>query len=312
MRAFVVDDNSAVRKVIDISLSSIGMDVEVSGDWDESLSAIKEKVFDLYFVDTDISGKDGYTLCEEIRKVSGSPVFMIVSALEEPDEERAKSVGATSFVTKPLDTKALLESISPYIDIGAEKEEVAIYNDIKDIAETKEEEISGMDTDEKYQDVDFEYLGDFQEEAEEVSFDSIQEFESAEEIVDTEVTTAQPEDLSKVEVEEVPPTVFQEFQKILDDMKNLSGEVRTVLNSMEIMKKDFVNATETTIAELRSTFSNRFEEFLNELGGELSSSAEENISKLLNERMSKFIDEKLPEIALKIIDEKIEELKKEI
>lgn len=66
--ALVVDDSPTVCKQLELSLQSLGIDVEVAEDGDIALHKIALSRYDIIFLDVVLPGADGYQICRTIKK----------------------------------------------------------------------------------------------------------------------------------------------------------------------------------------------------------------------------------------------------
>lgn len=104
-RLLLADDSLTIQKVVNLTFSDEGFDVQTVGDGDSALAAIRETPPDIVLADVNMPGADGYSICEQLRgseATSRIPVILLVGSFEPFDEERAGAVGADAFLTKPF------------------------------------------------------------------------------------------------------------------------------------------------------------------------------------------------------------------
>lgn len=80
----------------------------------EALAKIIDTCPDVIFIDTDISRLNGYRLCALIKRnhrFQATPVFLLSSRDGLFDKAQGRVVGANGFLTKPLESEALIEKI---------------------------------------------------------------------------------------------------------------------------------------------------------------------------------------------------------
>jgi len=101
----VVDDDPTMRVLVAETLLPDGIEVVEAEGGPAAIAALRARTPDLVMLDVQMPGVDGFTVCEEIRALPGGadvPVVMM-TGLEDVDSiRRAYEVGATDFVTKPL------------------------------------------------------------------------------------------------------------------------------------------------------------------------------------------------------------------
>lgn len=113
-RILVVDDDSMLRTLIRIKLKKNGYDVIEAADGVQALEAFRASHPDIVLMDANMPGKDGFTATEELKQqpeARSTPILM-VSGLEDDDSvDRAFSVGATEYITKPICWPLLLHRL---------------------------------------------------------------------------------------------------------------------------------------------------------------------------------------------------------
>ena len=101
----VVDDDPTMRVLVAETLLPDGIEVVEAEDGSSALVALRTRIPDLVLLDVQMPGVDGFSVCQAIRALPGGadvPVVMM-TGLEDVDSiRRAYEVGATDFVTKPL------------------------------------------------------------------------------------------------------------------------------------------------------------------------------------------------------------------
>ena len=108
----VVDDEDALRTVLNTELVSAGYDVATASDGDEAIIAIQGKRFDLVLLDIKMPGTDGFEVLKFIKK--GFPsvrVIMLTGFADLKNAIESKKNGAEDFVSKPYDLVDLLTTI---------------------------------------------------------------------------------------------------------------------------------------------------------------------------------------------------------
>lgn len=104
-RILLADDSLTIQKVVNLTFSDEGFDVQTVGDGDSALAAIREFTPDIVLADVNMPGADGYSICEQLRSnelTNKIPVILLVGSFEPFDEEKAGLVGADAFLTKPF------------------------------------------------------------------------------------------------------------------------------------------------------------------------------------------------------------------
>ncbi|MCZ6916255.1 MAG: response regulator [Gemmatimonadetes bacterium] len=116
----VVDDNPTSRRIVFDILEDAGARVHECDNVDVGLAAMRETVaagapFDLAVVDGYMPDRDGFDLAEEVQAepdLQQTRVMLLTSAGQRGDGQRARSLGISAYLTKPVSSMDLLESVA--------------------------------------------------------------------------------------------------------------------------------------------------------------------------------------------------------
>ncbi len=113
-RILVVDDDLAVRELIEITLKQAGYDVLSAADGKTAVQITQKEKPDLVLLDVRLPELDGYEVCKQITSNPSTrhvPV-VFVSARGQIDEIRlGLSAGAVDYFVKPFSTELLKKRI---------------------------------------------------------------------------------------------------------------------------------------------------------------------------------------------------------
>jgi len=102
-KVLVVDDDPVVGKSFDRVLSREGYIVVTARNGDEALSKLNDGEYDMVYTDIKMPGMDGLELAEKVKaRRSWTPVVIITGYGTEANEKRARAVGVSDFLRKPL------------------------------------------------------------------------------------------------------------------------------------------------------------------------------------------------------------------
>ena len=106
----VVDDDAGGRRLTRATLSKAGFDVVEAGNGELALQSMRNTMPDLVLLDVSMPVMDGFQACEQLRQMPGGdavPVVMMTGLDDTQSIERAFQVGATDFITKPINWTVL-------------------------------------------------------------------------------------------------------------------------------------------------------------------------------------------------------------
>ncbi len=122
-RILVVEDDPAVREVVEHTLSKEGLRTVAAESGEEALKHLRASDrFDLLVLDLMLPGEiDGYSVCREIRagevgKANKDvPVIMLTARDDETSVIVGLEVGADDYVTKPFRPRELLSRVRAHL-----------------------------------------------------------------------------------------------------------------------------------------------------------------------------------------------------
>jgi two-component system response regulator RegX3 len=102
-RILVVEDEAAIREGLADVLVYHGYRVDAVGDGKEGLQKALSGHYDLVLLDVMLPGRDGFSVCEEIRKVDrDQPIIMLTAKTSDEDIVNGLTLGADDYVAKPF------------------------------------------------------------------------------------------------------------------------------------------------------------------------------------------------------------------
>lgn len=115
MSALVVEDSPPMRKMIVFALARIrGLRVVEADDGVDALRRLATAKFDLVITDINMPILDGLKLVKRLRADEAYrdvPIIIITTEGAEEDRQRALALGATAYVTKPIQATQVIELV---------------------------------------------------------------------------------------------------------------------------------------------------------------------------------------------------------
>ncbi len=114
----VVDDSLSNRKALSLIIEKTDCDVITAVDGLDALNVMNEMHIDLVFTDLEMPRMTGLELTQAIRawdEKKDTPIVMVTSRSTNKHRELAKKAGVDDYLTKPVATEALLESIEKWL-----------------------------------------------------------------------------------------------------------------------------------------------------------------------------------------------------
>jgi two-component system KDP operon response regulator KdpE len=110
-RILVVDDERAIRRALELTLSRAGYEVATAATVEAALIAAAAAPPDMALIDLVLPDGDGAELTREIRTWSSAPILLLSAVDEEREKVRALDAGADDYLTKPFGVEELLARV---------------------------------------------------------------------------------------------------------------------------------------------------------------------------------------------------------
>jgi CheY-like chemotaxis protein len=120
-RILLADDSITIQKVVNLTFADEGIEVVAVSNGEMAEKRLGEINPDLVLADIFMPGKNGYELCEYIKQspqFCKVPVVLLVGAFEPFDQAEARRVKADTHLTKPFESRVLVETVRRLIDKG--------------------------------------------------------------------------------------------------------------------------------------------------------------------------------------------------
>jgi DNA-binding response OmpR family regulator len=108
-RILVVEDEASIREGLTDVLVYHGYRVEAVADGREGLTKALTGQFDLLLLDVMLPGRDGFSICDEVRKVDRDlAVIMLTAKTSDEDIVNGLALGADDYIAKPFSIAQLV------------------------------------------------------------------------------------------------------------------------------------------------------------------------------------------------------------
>ena len=117
-KILIVDDDPKALLLIEAMLKPHGYDVVLVNHGRLAIQTARKEKPDLILLDIMMPELDGYTLLNKIRKdetLKNIPVVMVTALELDGNKVFASECGASAYVTKPINSRQLLETVAFFI-----------------------------------------------------------------------------------------------------------------------------------------------------------------------------------------------------
>ena len=112
----LVEDQPSNRTVISLMLAALGVAVETAADGQEALEKVQDSAYDLILMDIKMPRMDGYEATRQIRKQGiQTPIVALSAKVFDEQEHHQISMMFDGFLTKPVDSRKLSETLKKFI-----------------------------------------------------------------------------------------------------------------------------------------------------------------------------------------------------
>ena len=111
----IVEDEEGLAKLVKVELEDAGFEVAVQGCGKAALGYAADHEFDLAILDVNLPDINGYQVARELRRLHhpwALPILMLTVRDKPIDQLRGFAHGADAYLTKPFNTKELVNTVS--------------------------------------------------------------------------------------------------------------------------------------------------------------------------------------------------------
>ena len=120
-KVLVVEDSPTMRQLIVFALKRIrGFQISEANDGVDGLKKLSADKFDLIVTDINMPIMDGLKLVSMVRNdpnYKETPIIIITTEGANEDRERALALGANEYITKPIQTMQILETVKKLMNV---------------------------------------------------------------------------------------------------------------------------------------------------------------------------------------------------
>lgn len=111
-KLLIIDDDQDLAMITKDMLTSYGYEVDIVPDCATAFDCLREQQYGLLLLDINLSDGTGFSLCEELRKVSQVPVIFASARTSEDDKITGLDLGGDDYLAKPYSLKELLSRVN--------------------------------------------------------------------------------------------------------------------------------------------------------------------------------------------------------
>lgn len=114
----LVEDDLRLAELVRSYLQANGFRVAVENRGDRVLDRVQQEGADLVILDLGLPGKDGFSVCRELRTAFSIPILMLTARNSDIDQVVGLELGADDYVIKPVEPRVLVARINALLRRG--------------------------------------------------------------------------------------------------------------------------------------------------------------------------------------------------
>jgi chemosensory pili system protein ChpA (sensor histidine kinase/response regulator) len=114
----LIDDSLSIRKFVGRMLENAGYQVDTAVDGEDGLRKAAAQSYRLIFTDLEMPKLNGFEVIQALRsrpQTQQTPVVVMTTRAGDKHRQMAISIGATSYVAKPVEERALLQEVERWV-----------------------------------------------------------------------------------------------------------------------------------------------------------------------------------------------------
>jgi DNA-binding response OmpR family regulator len=117
-KILLIEDEADIANPLAYRLNKKGLEVIIAQDGEEGLKKAQEERPDLIILDLMLPRLPGEEVCKRIRddeRIGKVPIIMLTAKASDVDKIVGKTLGASSYMTKPFEANDLLKEVDRFL-----------------------------------------------------------------------------------------------------------------------------------------------------------------------------------------------------
>ena len=114
-KILIIEDDNDIAAMEKDFLEIHGFETVIESRGDDGLERALAGSFALILLDLMLPGKDGMTVCRELREKTDIPIIMVTARTEDLDKVQGLGLGADDYITKPFSPTELVARIKSHL-----------------------------------------------------------------------------------------------------------------------------------------------------------------------------------------------------
>lgn len=128
-RLLIIEDEKELALSLESHFFNLNIEIKIALNGDIGIEFFESFKPDLVLLDVNLPLKNGWEVCEYIRKKSEIPIIMMTARDSELDEIHGLEIGADDYIIKPFSINVLSTKIKKYLKLNIQQE--YLYKDME-------------------------------------------------------------------------------------------------------------------------------------------------------------------------------------
>ena len=120
-RVMLVEDNQMNSRLVEYVMERDGFEITIIASAEEAVQAAADNPPDIILMDIQLPGMDGLEATRRLKQnplTAKIPVVAITAHAMRGDEEMVRSVGCEGYISKPINTRELANTVRKFLAAG--------------------------------------------------------------------------------------------------------------------------------------------------------------------------------------------------
>lgn len=128
-RLLIIEDEKELTLSLESHFFNLNIEIKIALNGEIGIEFFESFKPDLVLLDVNLPLKNGWEVCEYIRKKSEIPIIMMTARDSELDEIHGLEIGADDYIIKPFSINVLSTKIKKYLKLNIQQE--YLYKDME-------------------------------------------------------------------------------------------------------------------------------------------------------------------------------------
>ena len=121
-RLLIIEDEKELALSLESHFFNLNIEIKIALNGEIGIESFENFKPDLVLLDVNLPLKNGWEVCEYIRKKSEVPIIMMTARDSELDEIHGLEIGADDYIIKPFSINVLSTKIKKYLKLNIQQE----------------------------------------------------------------------------------------------------------------------------------------------------------------------------------------------